>query len=131
PAVVEALDDLGDRGARADRAQPVVVRVHDPPRIAAVDRFGDELAIAWLEDVQRHLLGGQEDDAEREEADLVHRRERTRPATGRPPHAACRTLSRAVRANGRAAGDGAAWTGSCHIVTSGTSACAAPAAAGR
>jgi len=38
-----------------------------------LEAFADQLAISRLEDVQRHPLGRQQHDPEREEADLLHR----------------------------------------------------------
>ncbi len=77
PPVLEPLDDLGDRGQRADLAKAVIVGVDDAERAAVLEAFPDQLAVAGLEDVQRHLLGGQQHEAEREEADLRHRHKPT------------------------------------------------------
>ena len=76
--VGEALDDLGDRRERPDLAQPVVVGVDDAERHALLEALPDQLAVARLEDVQRHLLGGQQHEAERKQADLIHALETTR-----------------------------------------------------
>ena len=72
PAVVEALDDLGDRRERPDLAQAVVVGVDDAERHALLEALADQLAVARLEDVERHLLGGEQHEPERKQADLVH-----------------------------------------------------------
>ena len=58
------------RRERPDLAQPVLVGVDDAERHALLEALSDQLAVARLEDVQRHLLGGQQDEAERKEADL-------------------------------------------------------------
>jgi hypothetical protein len=72
PPVVEPLEYLGDRGTRTDLAQPVVVRVDEPELDVLLEALAHELAVARLEDVQRHLLRRQEDDSEREEPYLAH-----------------------------------------------------------
>ena len=85
PAVGEALDDLGDRRERPDLAQPVVVGVDDAERHALLEALADQLAVARLEDVQRHLLGGEQHEAERKQADLFHARQTTRATAQAPP----------------------------------------------
>src|SRR4029079_8037725 len=70
PAVLEALDDLGDARQRSRPAQAVVVRVDEAERLPVLEALGDELAVARLEDVERDLLRRQEDDPEREQPDL-------------------------------------------------------------
>ena len=71
-AVVEALEHLGDRRPGADVAQPVVVGEDEPELALLVEALADQLAVARLEDVQRHQLGREQDDPEREEPDLAH-----------------------------------------------------------
>src|SRR6185436_1829568 len=70
PAILEALDDLDDARQRSRPAQAVVVRVDETERLPALEALGDELAVARLEDVERDLLRGQQDDPEREQPDL-------------------------------------------------------------
>src|SRR4029079_6577907 len=70
PAVLEALDDLGDARQRSRPAQAVVVRVDEAERLPVLEALGDELAVARLEDVERDLLRGQQDDPERKQPDL-------------------------------------------------------------
>src|SRR3954447_10531962 len=72
PAVVEALDHLGDRRERPDLAQAVLVGVDDAERDVVLNALADELAVARLEDMEWHLLRGQEHEAEREQAYLIH-----------------------------------------------------------
>jgi hypothetical protein len=71
-AVVEALGYLTDRRERTYLTQPVVIGVHDPERGPTLEAFSDQLLIPRFEDVQRDLLGRQEDEPEREKADLRH-----------------------------------------------------------
>ena len=70
PAVVEALEHLGHARARADLAHAVLVRVHEPELALQLEALADQLLVPVLEDVERHELGRQQNDAEREEADL-------------------------------------------------------------
>ena len=78
PPVVEPLEHFRDRRARPDLANPVLVGVHEPELLVRIEALADQLLIARLEDVQRHPLGREQDDAEREEADLRHRPKGTR-----------------------------------------------------
>jgi hypothetical protein len=41
-----------------------------PKLSVGLQALADQLLVARLEDVQRHALGGEQDDPEREEADL-------------------------------------------------------------
>ena len=69
-----------DARARPDLAHAVLVRVHQPELLVGLEALADQLAVARLEDVQRHPLGRKQDDAEREEADLRHRPKGTPPS---------------------------------------------------
>ena len=73
PAVVEAVEHLGDGRERADLAQAVVVGEDEPELTLLGEAFADQLLVAVLEDVQRDLLGREQHDPEREEAELAHR----------------------------------------------------------
>ena len=84
PEAIAALDDDVEAAVREpvghldhgrecpDATEPVVVREHEPERLVGVEALRDQLAIARLEDVERHLLGREQDEAEREEPDLLH-----------------------------------------------------------
>ncbi len=74
PAVVHPLDDLDHGRGRADLADTVVVGVDETELAVEFEAFADQLAVARLEDVERDLLGREQHDAEREQADLVHGR---------------------------------------------------------
>ena len=63
---------LDDVRARADVPEPVVVRVDEAELGLLIEALVDELLVAILEDVERKLLGREQDDAEREESELVH-----------------------------------------------------------
>ena len=73
PAVVEALEHLGDARERADLAHALLVGIDQPELAVVLEALADQLPVPRLEDVERHALGRQQDDAEREEADLLHR----------------------------------------------------------
>ena len=62
-AVLEALEDLGDLHRAAVGLQPVVGRPDDPELAPALQALADHRLVALLEDVQRHELVGQGDDA--------------------------------------------------------------------
>ena len=72
PAVVEALDDLGDPRRAADvPCRPLLVAEHDSEALAAVKRAADHALVALLEDVQRHQLARKQDDRKLEDRQLV------------------------------------------------------------
>ena len=73
PAVVEALEHVGHARERSDLAHALLVGVDEPELDLFLEALADQLAVARLEDVERHALGREQDDAERKEADLVHR----------------------------------------------------------
>ena len=74
PPVLEPVGDLDHGRERPDLPDPVVVGVDEPEGALLVDALGDQLAVARLEDVEGDLLGREQDEPERKEADLVHRR---------------------------------------------------------
>ena len=72
-SVVERLDDRRDARARPDLVhRPVAGREHEPELAVRLEALADQLAVARLEDVERDPLGGDEDDGQREEAELGH-----------------------------------------------------------
>ena len=79
PPVLEPVGDLDDGRECPDLADALVVGVDEPERRLLVHALGDQLAVARLEDVQRDLLGREQDEPERKEADLVH------PSSVKPP----------------------------------------------
>ena len=99
PAVVEAVEHLGDGGERADLAQAVVVGVDQPELALLVEALADQLLVAVLEDVQRDLLGREQHDPEREEAELAHRRSLDALERGEPEK---RAVPLETRGRGRA-----------------------------
>ena len=70
PAVVELVQHLVHARSRAELTHPVLVREDEPELALLGDALADQLPVARLEDVERNALGRQEDDAEREEAEL-------------------------------------------------------------
>ena len=96
--VLELLHDLSDGGQRPDLTEAVVVGVDDAERAPVHEALPDQLAVARLEDVQRHLLGGQQHEPEGKEADLRHHLKPTPP---------CLRLTRARCAAGQ---EGAQWS---------------------
>ncbi len=84
PPVVEPLGDLDDARQRPRPAKPVVVGVDEPEGLVRLEALGDQLPVARLEDVERYLLGREQDEAERKEPDLhsvsVERRSTARGA---------------------------------------------------
>ncbi len=73
PAVVEALEHVGDERARSELAHAMLVGEHETELALIVDALVDQLAVARLEDVQRNALRREQHNAEREEAELVDR----------------------------------------------------------
>jgi len=73
PAVVEALEHLGNPREGSDLAHALLVGVDQPELAVVLESFADQLAIPRLEDVERHALCGKQDDAEWKESDLLHR----------------------------------------------------------
>src|SRR5205814_1692777 len=69
---VEGVDHLEHGGQRPDVAQPVLGLEDQAELERARDAVGDQLLVAVLEDVQRHALAREEDQLEREQADLRH-----------------------------------------------------------
>jgi hypothetical protein len=63
---------------RADLAHALLVGVDEPELLVGIEALADQLLVARLEDVERDALGREQDDAEREEADLRHRPKGTR-----------------------------------------------------
>ena len=61
-----------DPRPRPDVPNPVVVRVDEAELRVGVETLADELLVALLEDVERQLLGRQQDDAERKQSELDH-----------------------------------------------------------
>ena len=59
--------------ARADLADAVVVGEDEPELRSVLEALGDQLLVALLEDVERHLLGREEHERQREEAELASR----------------------------------------------------------
>jgi len=72
PAVVEAVEHVDDRGARANLAHAVVVGEHEPELVVALQAFADQLLVAQLEDVEGDALRRHQHDPQREEAELAH-----------------------------------------------------------
>ena len=72
PAVLEPRQHLDDSRTRSHVADPLVVGVDEPELRLGLEALADQLLVALLEDVKRQLLGRQEDDAEREQSELVH-----------------------------------------------------------
>ena len=66
-AVLHALEDLVDRTGAADRLELVLGHPDDPELALLSQAVLDHRAVAILEDVQRHALGRQRDDPQREE----------------------------------------------------------------
>jgi stress-induced morphogen len=66
------MQDVGHRGPRPHRPEPVVVGQDEPEVAAGVEALGDQLLVARLEDVKRDALRGEQYDAEREEPELRH-----------------------------------------------------------
>ena len=62
-----------DARERPDLAHAFLVGVDQPELAVRLEALLDQLAVARLEDVERHALGGKQHDPEREEADLLHR----------------------------------------------------------
>src|SRR5207253_2266353 len=81
PAVVEPFQHLVHARTCPEVAYAVLICEDEAELALLVEALADQLAVARLEDVQRHALRRQEDDPEREEAELLH------GATGyvRPP----------------------------------------------
>ena len=73
-AVVESVHELEDTRARSDLPEPVGVFEHDAELRGARKALADQLSVAVLEDVERHALGGEEDELEREQSDFGHGR---------------------------------------------------------
>src|SRR5581483_5908535 len=71
-AVLEALEHLRHARPRPRLAHAGLVRVDDAELAVELQALADQLLVALLEDVERRHLGRQEDDPEREEADLIH-----------------------------------------------------------
>src|ERR687898_1210298 len=73
-AVVETIEHLGHRRARPDLAQTGLAGEDEAELALLREALADQLLIAVLEDVQRNLLRRQQDDPQREEAELAHAR---------------------------------------------------------
>ncbi len=72
PAVVEALEHLDNACARADLTETVVIREDEPELLVVGEALADQLLVARLEDVQGRLLPREEDEVQREQAELTH-----------------------------------------------------------
>ena len=72
PSVVVALHHLDHARAASRSPARRRRRRRRAEWLLLVEALADQLAVARLEDVQRHLLAGQQHEREREEADLVH-----------------------------------------------------------
>ena len=72
PAVLEAREHLDDACPRPEVAKPVVVGVDQTELSVLLEALVDELLVPLLEDVERELLGREQDDAERKQSELVH-----------------------------------------------------------
>lgn len=72
PTVLEALQHLDDRRPGADAPHTRVVSLDETELELQLEALVDQLAVAGLEDVQRHELGGQQHHVEREQPDLLH-----------------------------------------------------------
>ena len=91
-AVLEGLEHAGDPRARPDLVHGAVAgREHEPELPVRVEALLHELPVARLEDVQRDPLGREQDDRQREQAELSHagrvrvgRTGRTGPAVQAP-----------------------------------------------
>ena len=59
------------RAAQPDLLQLVVGEPEDPELALLVEALADHLLVALLEDVQRHELAGQQNEAEREEGEAL------------------------------------------------------------
>jgi hypothetical protein len=71
-SVGKAVEHLDHRAARAHLPHALVVLEEKTEVFSAVETLADQLAVARLEDVQRRLLSGNEDEVERKEPDLLH-----------------------------------------------------------
>ena len=72
-SVVERLDDRSDARTRPDLVHRAVAGgEHEPELAVRLEALADQLAVARLEDVERDPLGGDEDDRQREKAELGH-----------------------------------------------------------
>jgi hypothetical protein len=70
--VVRALEDLRDLHRATHRAHALLARPDDAELRAALQALADHRAVALLEDVQRHHLVRERDDAQREEREVAH-----------------------------------------------------------
>ena len=70
-AVLEALD-VRDAGPCPDVAEAAVVREDEAEVLLVVEAVVDELEVPRLEDVERDALGREQDDRQREQAELGH-----------------------------------------------------------
>ena len=66
-----ALEHRLDGAGAADRLELVLGHPQDPELALLLQALLDHRAVAILEDVQRHVLGGQRHDAEREEREVA------------------------------------------------------------
>ena len=72
PPVREAVQHLGDGGARPYALRLALVAEKEAELLRLLEAFADQLAVSRLEDVERDPLRRQEDNPQREHADLVH-----------------------------------------------------------
>jgi hypothetical protein len=70
--VLHALQDAGDLHRAARLAHAVLADPDDAELALALEHLGDHRPVALLEDVQRHVLVGQRDEAEREQREVLH-----------------------------------------------------------